>query len=108
MAKRIRVKLPMQDEFDQLLSARRRLSQSLCGLQARQRELTHAATVLAPSVEALQVQLKVIDSQISCLTKAPRTHRCERVVESAGLGCCSYTVGTEHITVAHNISGVDR
>jgi hypothetical protein len=43
-----------QDELDQLLIARRGLSQSLCELQARQRELPCATGALAPAVQAVQ------------------------------------------------------
>jgi transposase len=55
------LKSAMQEELDQLLLARRGLSQSLCELQPRQRELPRAADALAPAVEALQAQLKVVD-----------------------------------------------
>src|SRR5215210_274314 len=65
------LKSDMQDELDQLLLARRGLSQSLCELQARHRELPRAAQALAPAILALQAQLKAVDQQIAGLTKAP-------------------------------------
>jgi transposase len=57
------LKSEMQQELDQLLCARRGLSQSLCELQARQRELPRAAQTLQPAVAALQEQIKDADRQ---------------------------------------------
>jgi transposase len=68
------LKSEMQDELDQLsinCFARRGLSQSLCELQARQRELPRAAATLQPAVLALQEQITQADRQIAGLTKAP-------------------------------------
>jgi transposase len=48
------LKNAMQEELDQLMSARRGLSQSWCQLQARQRELPRAATTLEPALWVLQ------------------------------------------------------
>jgi hypothetical protein len=65
-------KSALQEELDQLLSARRGLSQSRCELQAHHRELPRAAEALAPAVEALQKQLQAVDRQTAVLTKAPQ------------------------------------
>lgn len=75
------LKSEMQDELDQLLVARRGLSQSLCELQARQKELPRAATALAPAVEALQAQLKAVDRQIAGLTTSPQAPELTAVQE---------------------------
>lgn len=80
------LKSEMQDEIDQLLLARRGLSQSLCELQARQRELPRAATALAPAIEALQSQLKTVDRQIAQLTKAPELTAVKELQKVPGIG----------------------
>jgi transposase len=80
------LKSPMQEELDQLLIARRGLSQSLCELQARQRELPRAAQALAPAVGALQNQLKVVDQQITGLTKAPELQAVKELQKVPGIG----------------------
>jgi transposase len=65
------LKSQMHDHLDQLLQARKGLSQSLSALQARQRELPRAASALAPAVEALQTQLQEVDRQVALLTRSP-------------------------------------
>jgi transposase len=80
------LKSAMQDEVDQLLLARRGLSQSLSELQARQRELPRACAALAPAVAALQEQLKVVDRQISALTKAPEFQAIQELQKVPGIG----------------------
>jgi transposase len=80
------LKSPMQDELDQLLIARRGLSQSVCELQARHRELPRAAASLAPAVQALQDQLKVVDQQIAGLTKAPELQAVKELQKVPGIG----------------------
>lgn len=79
-----------QEELDQLLSARRGLSQSLCELQARQRELPRAARALAPAVIALQEQLKVVDRQIATLTKAPELSAVKELQKVPARNCKKY------------------
>jgi transposase len=76
----------MQDELDQLLSARKGLSQSLCELQARQRELPRAAEALSAAVEALKKQLKALDRQIADLTKAPELQAVKELQKVPGIG----------------------
>lgn len=59
------LKSEMHEELDQLLAARKGLSQSLCQLRAQQRELPRAAQALAPAIAALQEQLKEVDRQLA-------------------------------------------
>ena len=80
------LKSAMQEELDQLLSARRGMSQSLCELQARQRELPRAAKTLQPAVLALQEQLKAADRQIAGLTKAPELQALKELQKVPGIG----------------------
>jgi transposase len=80
------LKSVMQDEVDQLLLARRGLSQSLSELQARQKELPRACAALAPAIAALQEQLKVVDRQISALTKAPEFQAIQELQKVPGIG----------------------
>ena len=80
------LKSPMQDELDQLLAARRGLSQSLCELQTRQGELPRAATALVPAVDSLQSQLKAIDRPIANLTKAPELIAVKELQKVPGIG----------------------
>lgn len=80
------LKNEMQDELDQLLLARRGLSQSAMELQARQRELPRAATALARAVAALQAQLKDVDKQIARLTHAPELQQVKELQKVPGIG----------------------
>jgi transposase len=80
------LKSEMQEELDQLLAARRGLSQSLCELQARQRELPRAAPTLEPAVVALEQQIKDADRQIAGLTKAPELHAVKELQKVPGIG----------------------
>jgi len=80
------LKSEMQDELDQLLCARRGLSQSLCELQARQRELPRAAQTLEPAVVALQEQIKDADRQIAGLVKAPELQAVKELQKVPGIG----------------------
>lgn len=80
------LKSAMQEELDQLLSARRGMSQSVCELQARQRELPRAATTLEPAVLTLQEQIKDADRQIASLTKAPELQAVKELQKVPGIG----------------------
>lgn len=83
------LKSEMQEELDQLLSARRGLSQSVCELQARQRELPRAAKTLEPAVVVLKDQVKDADRQIAALTaspKAPELQAVKRLQQVPGIG----------------------
>lgn len=80
------LKNDMQDELDQLLLARRGLSQSLSELQARQRDLPRAAAALAPATTALQTQLREIDRQIATLTRAPELAAVKELQKVPGIG----------------------
>lgn len=80
------LKSALQEELDQLLLGRKGLSQSLCELQARQKELPYAAAALAPAVAALQAQLKVVDRQIAGLTRAPELAAVQELQKVPGIG----------------------
>jgi transposase len=80
------LKSVMQEELDQLLSARRGMSQSVCELQARQRELPRAAATLEPAVLALQEQIKDADRRIAALTKAPELQAVRELQKVPGIG----------------------
>lgn len=80
------LKSAMQDELDQLLCARKGLSQSVCALQARQRELPRAAATLEPAVVALQQQIKAADCQIAALTTAPALQAVKELQKVPGVG----------------------
>ncbi len=75
-----------QEELDQLLSARKGLSQSVCELQARQHELPRAATTLQPAVLALQEQIRAADRQIKELTTAPEMAAVKELQKVPGIG----------------------
>jgi transposase len=62
---------PTVERTQQLLAARRGLSQSLSRLRQQSQELTHAAEFLAPAVAQLQQQLQAIDAQLKALRAAP-------------------------------------
>jgi transposase len=62
---------PMLEQTQQLLAARRGLSQSLSRLRQQTRELPLAAELLAPACAQLQQQLQAIDAQLNDLAAAP-------------------------------------
>jgi transposase len=80
------LKSEMQEEIDQLLLARKGMSQSLCELQARQQELPRAAAALAPAVAALQTQLKAVDGQLASLTQQPALAVVQKLQQVPGIG----------------------
>lgn len=80
------LKSAMQEELDQLLCARKGMSQSLCALQARQRELPRADATLAPAVAALREQIKQADRQVADLTKAPELQAVKELQKVPGIG----------------------
>ena len=59
------------EQTQQLLSARRGLSQALSRLRQQQQELPHAATVLETACETLRAQLKTVDRQLKELVDTP-------------------------------------
>lgn len=62
---------PTLERTQQLLAARRGLSQSLSRLRQQSQELTLAAEFLAPVREQLQQQIQAIDAQLQALADAP-------------------------------------
>jgi transposase len=63
----------VMEQSQQLLSARRGLSQALSRLQQQPRELPHAAALLETACAALQAQLKAVDTQLAALVAAAGT-----------------------------------
>jgi transposase len=63
------IKPEPQEKLDQLLSARRGITESIARLKQQARELTHAAGPLKEAVEELQKQRRVLERQIEETTK---------------------------------------
>jgi transposase len=61
---------PAVDQVQQLLAARRGLSESLAKLRLQQASLPLAADALAPTIETLAVQLKALDARIAAAAQA--------------------------------------
>ncbi len=75
------------EHLDQLLSARKGLSQAMASLSLQARELTHAAALLTPALEALRQQQQQIDQQIKALTGAEDSLAlARRLQEVPGIG----------------------
>lgn len=62
---------PALERTQQLLAARRGLSQSLSRLRQQSQELPLAAEILAPAAEQLKQQLQAIDAQLQAWCAAP-------------------------------------
>lgn len=101
------LKSEMQDEVDQLLLARRGLSQSLSELQARQKELPRAREALAPVVEALQKQIKVVDKEIASCTRTPEMKAVQELQKVPGIGPVVATTLVSRLT-ARSFSHSDQ
>lgn len=56
------------EQLDQLLSARKGISQAIMHLTQQRAELPHAAEALTPAIEALRVQRDELDRRIAALT----------------------------------------
>ena len=67
------VKEASVEQLDQLLSARRLLSQTIAKFQQQQSELSQTASVTAASLAAMQQDLKALDKQIAQATKTTPT-----------------------------------
>ena len=93
--------------MDQLLSARKGLSQSLSELQARQRDLPRAAESLAPTVSFLREQLKVVDRQIENLSKAPELAVVQKLLEVPGIGPVTASTAASCLT-SRSFEGSDQ
>lgn len=101
------LKNPMQEELDQLLLARKGMSQSRMELKARQSELPQAAKVLTPAVNALNRQLKKVDRQIEALTKAPELEVVQKLQEVPGIGPVTAATVASRLT-ARSFEGPDQ
>ncbi len=62
------IKSPVIDQVDQLLAARRGISQAMASLGQQRVDLPYAADVLLPALHALRAQQKAIDAEIKALT----------------------------------------
>jgi transposase len=69
------IKSEAVDKLDQLLSARRGLSEALMRLEQQMKELPLTADVLRPAAEALKVQRAVIDAQLVAQRQLPGADR---------------------------------
>ena len=76
----------MHDELDQLLAARKGISDSIRRLEAQQRDLPRAAKALEPSITALREQLKGLDRQIAALAAAPEMKVAKELQKVPGIG----------------------
>jgi transposase len=63
------VKAAAQEQLDQLLSARRGITEAIARLKQQARELTHAAGPLKEAIEGLQKQQQALERQIEAATK---------------------------------------
>lgn len=95
------LKSAMQDEVDQLLLARKGMSQAVCELQARQRELPYAAAALAPAISVLQEQLKQVDRQLAQRTRAPELAAVGELQKVPGIGPVIATTLVSRLTGRH-------
>jgi transposase len=59
------IKSEAVDRVDQLLSARKGLSQALSSLRQQQKELSYAREALSPSIDKLASEVKALDQQIA-------------------------------------------
>ena len=80
------LKSQMQDQVDQLLSARKGLSGCVCRLEAQQRELPHAGEALALAIAPLKAQIKALDKQMRQLTQAPELAAVKELQKIPGIG----------------------
>ena len=80
------LKSEMQEQLDQLLRARKGLSQSASELEARAQQLPHAAPALRAAVAALHGQIKALDAQIKTLTQAPELQVVRELQKVPGIG----------------------
>lgn len=95
------LKSDMHEEIDQLLLARKGMSQSLMELRARQKELPRAAKALEPAVKILKEQLSVVDKQIAGLTKAPEMKAVQELLQVPGIGLVTAATVVSCLTARH-------
>jgi len=82
-----RIKDEAVDQLDQLLSARKGLSHSLCAMRHQRSELAHAREVLQPAMEVLAQQIKQADKRIAAIVKAnPQFAAARRLDAVPGIG----------------------
>jgi transposase len=81
------IKTPMQEQLDQLLSARKGLSRAAATLGQQRDELPHAAQALTCAIAELNAQVKEMDRQIAALTAgAPEMQAAQSLAKVPGIG----------------------
>ena len=81
------VNSPTVERVKQLLSARRGLSRAISSLEQQRRELTYAATALAPAIAELRARRDLLDRQIAALTEqAEELQAAQRLRAVPGIG----------------------
>lgn len=81
------VKTSMQEQLDQLLSARKGLSRAAAALGQQAGELPHAKQALMKAIVTLRAQVKEIDRQIAILTaQAPEMQSAQALAKVPGIG----------------------
>jgi transposase len=81
------LKAAVIEHLDQLLSARKGLSQAMASLGLQARELPHAAPALDAAIQALKEQQKQLDDQIALLTAREESLEVARRLQSVpGIG----------------------
>lgn len=81
------IKTEMQEQLDQLLSARRGLSRAAAALGQQRKELPHAGEALGYAVAEIRSQVKALDAQIAALTaQAPEMRAASALAKVPGVG----------------------
>lgn len=80
------LKTKMQEQMDQLLSARRGLARSAATLGQQIHELPHAREPLGKALDEIRAQIKALDTQIAALTGRPEMQAAARLRQVPGVG----------------------
>lgn len=81
------IKSDVVDQLDQLLSARKGLSQALSSLRQQQKELLYAREALSPSIEKLASEIEALDQKVAQHVKGADEFRAaEAIDEVPGIG----------------------
>lgn len=81
------IKSEVVDQLDQLLSARKGLSEALSSLRQQQRELAYAREALSPSIDKLASEIEALDQKIAQHVKGADEFRAaEALDEVPGIG----------------------
>lgn len=81
------VKEPLVEQIEQLLCARRSLSQAITRLRLQQAELAYASAYLKEAVASLKQQQKALDAQLATLSKQHKGFGCvSELLKVPGIG----------------------